>query len=90
MSTGSCLVLFRLRHHKREPARAIQTQQCTCNVLNTRGRNYCKHIQQVYDLVGGNRFCFNVVKYNVLDTKGEDVGGDIPPPTVETFWKCGY
>ena len=39
------LSLFWLRHHKRESARAIQTQQCTCNVMNVRGRNYCKHIQ---------------------------------------------
>ena len=26
---------------------------------------------------------------NVLDTKGEGVGGGFPP-TVETFWKFGY
>ena len=36
---------------------------------------------------GGNRFCCSVVKYNVLDTKGEGVGA---PPTVEIFWKFGY
>ena len=27
---------------------------------------------------GGDHFCCSVVKYNVLDTKGEGVGGGIP------------
>ena len=46
--------------------------------------------QDIYDLMGGNRFCCSVVKYNVLDTKGEGVGGGYPLPRWRFFWKFGY
>ena len=39
--------------------------------------------------MGKNRLCCSVVEYNVLDTKGEGVGGGIPLPRWRLFGNVG-